>query len=107
MSWTVDGVGGGSTEVGTVDAHGLYVAPAAVPPSGQATIRATTASGAFDEVTIAITERRPPQPAPAIAAEQSKPTGLVQVPVSVPLDPRSPRGSGSLRLANGVDGRGS
>ena len=101
VSWTVDGVGGGSAEVGTVDAHGLYVAPAAVPPSGQATIRATTASGAFDEVTIAITEPPPPQPAPAIAAagEQSKPTGLVQVPVSVPLDPRFPARLSGIRLA--------
>ena len=35
---------------------GLYVAPARVPPGGQVTIRATTASGAWEEVTIAIVQ---------------------------------------------------
>ena len=53
MDWTVDGISGGSPQVGTVDPTGLYVAPAQAPPGGQVTIRATTAAGAFDEVTIA------------------------------------------------------
>ena len=66
--WTVDGIPEGSAEVGTVDPYGLYVAPASAPPSGQATIRATTASGAYDEVTILIVDPPPPQPAPSVAA---------------------------------------
>ena len=61
VNWTVDGVEGGDAQVGTVDSFGLYVAPASAPPSGQVTIRATTASGAFDEVTILIVgPARPP-----------------------------------------------
>lgn len=68
VRWTVDGVDSGGTTTGTVDAHGLYQAPAVAPPAGQVTIRATTASGAFDEVTIQIENPAPPQPAPAITA---------------------------------------
>jgi Lysyl oxidase len=102
VSWTVDGIGGGSSQVGTVDAHGLYVAPAQVPPSGQATIRATTASGAFDDVTIAITNPPPPQPAPMVAAAAEdllKPSALVQMPEPVPPDPRFPSRLFGIRLA--------
>jgi Lysyl oxidase/Bacterial Ig domain len=65
--WTVDGVPPGTSTTGTVDAWGLYSAPAVAPPSGHVTIRATTASGAFSEVTIAITNPPAPQPAPAIS----------------------------------------
>jgi Lysyl oxidase len=69
VDWTLDGISGGSAQVGSVDPMGLYRAPAQAPPSGNVTIRATTVSGAFDEVTIAITNPPPPQPAPAAAAE--------------------------------------
>jgi hypothetical protein len=68
VNWTVDGIEGGDTTVGTVDSFGLYVAPAAAPPSGQATIRATTASGAYGKVTILIVDPPPPQPAPSVTA---------------------------------------
>ena len=68
VTWTVNGVGGGSPQTGTVNPTGLYVAPAAPPPGGQVTIRATTGSGAYDEVTIAIVDPPPPQPAPSVAA---------------------------------------
>jgi hypothetical protein len=67
VNWTVDGVPSGTPTTGTVDAWGLYSAPSVAPPSGHVTIRATTASGAFSEVTIAITDPPPPQPAPAIS----------------------------------------
>ena len=56
LTWTVNGIPGGSAQVGTIDPTGLYVAPAHVPPGGQVTIRATTASGAWEEVTIAIVQ---------------------------------------------------
>jgi hypothetical protein len=54
VTWTVNGIPGGSRDVGTIDGSGLYVAPSSVPPGGQVTIRATTASGAWEEVVIAI-----------------------------------------------------
>jgi hypothetical protein len=68
VSWTVNGIPEGNSQVGTVDPFGLYVAPAAPPPGGQVTIRATTASGAFGEVTIQIASPPDPQPAPSVAA---------------------------------------
>jgi hypothetical protein len=69
VEWAIDGISGGSPQVGSVDPTGLYFAPAQSPPSGDVTIRATSPSGAFDEVTIAITDPPPAQPAPASAAE--------------------------------------
>jgi hypothetical protein len=68
VNWTVDGVGGGTPTTGTVDATGLYVAPSTAPPGGQVTVRATTASGAFAEVTMQIQDPPAPQPAPALTA---------------------------------------
>ena len=66
LSWTVNGIAGGSAQVGTIDPSGLYVAPSRVPPGGQVTIRATTASGAWEEVTIAIVWAPAAQAAPAV-----------------------------------------
>jgi hypothetical protein len=66
--WTVNGVSGGSPETGFVDATGLYVAPATAPPGNSVTIRATSGTGAFDEVTISILDPPPPQPAPSLTA---------------------------------------
>jgi len=42
VTWSVDGVSGGNATVGTITPGGLYVAPAAPPPGGAATIRATS-----------------------------------------------------------------
>ena len=67
VTWTVNGIPGGSPVVGTIDANGLYVAPARVPAGGRVTIRATTPSGAWEEVTIEILQGAPPQAAPAPA----------------------------------------
>ena len=69
VNWTVDGVDSGTPQTGTVDSWGLYQAPPQAPPAGQVTIRATTASGAFDEVTIGITDPPPAQPAPTTEAQ--------------------------------------
>jgi hypothetical protein len=66
VHWSVDGVYSGTAATGTVDSWGLYRAPPQAPASGQVTIRATTASGVFAEVTIVITNPPPPQPAPTI-----------------------------------------
>lgn len=40
--WTVDGVSGGDSTVGTISTTGLYLAPAVPPPSGSVSIRATS-----------------------------------------------------------------
>jgi len=64
VTWSVNGIPGGSAAVGTIDRTGLYRAPARVPPGGQVTIRATTASGAWEEVTIVIAWAPAPRAAP-------------------------------------------
>ena len=68
VTWTVNGIPGGSRAVGTIDKTGLYKAPSHPPPGGQVTIRATTASGAWEEVTIAIAWAPHPQAAPGARA---------------------------------------
>jgi hypothetical protein len=71
VAWTVNGVPGGSAAVGSIDGRGLYVAPAQVPPPGRVTIRATTASGAWEEVVIRIVQAPAPQPAPLSSGRHS------------------------------------
>jgi hypothetical protein len=61
VGWTVDGVSLGAPQSSIV-----YTAPAHAPVSGHVTIRATSAYGAFGEVTIGITNPPFPQPAPSI-----------------------------------------
>lgn len=56
VNWSVDGVAGGNTTVGTVSVAGLYIAPASVPAGDDIVVRAALASdsGVYDEVTITI-----------------------------------------------------
>ncbi len=42
VTWSVNGVPGGSAEYGTIDAAGLYTAPDEAPAEGTATVRATS-----------------------------------------------------------------
>jgi len=57
VTWAVNDVQGGNATVGTIDANGLYTAPAAVPTTPLATIKATsvadTSRTAIATVTIA------------------------------------------------------
>lgn len=67
VTWSVDGVPGGSAASGTVTADGLYTAPAAPPPGGVVRVRATSAEepAAYDEVAIRIEAPPAPKPAPS------------------------------------------
>lgn len=42
VTWTVDGIPGGDSTVGTISNTGLYLAPATPPPAGAVSIRATS-----------------------------------------------------------------
>ncbi|HEX2714582.1 MAG TPA: IPT/TIG domain-containing protein [Candidatus Acidoferrales bacterium] len=44
VSWSVNGVNGGSATVGTIDSTGKYIAPATLPNPATVTIRATSAA---------------------------------------------------------------
>jgi hypothetical protein len=66
VTWSVDGVDGGSASSGTISASGLYRAPAQVPPAGQVQVSARTASGDSGEVVIKIVKAPVAQPAPDV-----------------------------------------
>lgn len=77
VTWSVNGVTGGDPTVGTISSTGRYTAPAAVPPGGQVTVRAThSASGASATATVSVTQA-PPDPEVTIALS----------PGAVTLDP--------------------
>ncbi len=56
LTWSVNGVIGGSTTVGTITADGVYVAPAAMPASPTVTIQATSVASptAFARATVTV-----------------------------------------------------
>jgi hypothetical protein len=64
VTWSVNGVAGGNALNGTISPTGLYKAPAQVPASGSVKVRATSASGAYDEETIQIVVPAAAKPAP-------------------------------------------
>ena len=56
VTWSVNGIVGGSTTIGTVSSTGLYAAPATVPSPPTLTVTATNSSdpGLFASATVAI-----------------------------------------------------
>ena len=82
VTWSVNGIDGGSPDVGTIDSDGVYSAPATVPSPGSVTIRATSvdAPALFVEVVVAIEEV--PNTAPAITDPGAQ-TFFVGDPVDV------------------------
>ncbi|HEX8743781.1 MAG TPA: lysyl oxidase family protein [Thermoleophilaceae bacterium] len=79
VTWSVNGVAGGSAALGTISPAGLYSAPASPPPGGQVTIRATGASGAYAEVVVSVVAAQGAAPAPGT------PGGGDPAPVMPPL----------------------
>jgi hypothetical protein len=85
VGWSVDGVPGGNASLGTIDASGVYSAPATPPPGGAVRIRATGSSGAFAEVQVTVVTAPPKVPAPG-TGDPTDPNGPVLTPLlSVPL----------------------
>ena len=68
VTWSVDGVEGGSTEAGVIDADGRYTAPAVPPLAGTVVVRAasTQSPASYAEVEVAIVVPAPATGAPAI-----------------------------------------
>ena len=59
-SWSVNDVAGGNNTVGTIDAGGLYTAPAAVPNPAQVTVKAVAAADTTKSDTAQVTVLAPP-----------------------------------------------
>jgi hypothetical protein len=93
VTWSVNGIAGGSAAVGTVSAAGVYTAPSVMPASSNVTVRATSAANtlAFAQASVTLSAPPPPPvtpPSPGLLAagrflEQSSfgptPATLVQV----------------------------
>jgi outer membrane protein assembly factor BamB len=59
VTWSIDGAGSGNATVGTIDATGLYTAPAVPPAPNSVTIRATSAVDATRSGTAIETVNNP------------------------------------------------
>lgn len=61
VTWSVNGVAGGSATYGTINASGLYLAPAAVPAANSVKVRATSTADPtrFGEATLTVSRIKP------------------------------------------------
>jgi hypothetical protein len=55
VDWTVNGIGGGNSTVGTIDTTGLYTAPASVPIPATVAVAATSRVDPSKTGTAAVT----------------------------------------------------
>jgi hypothetical protein len=55
VSWSVNGVAGGNSTVGTVSTNGLYTAPSVVPSGGSVTVTATSAADTMKSAGATVT----------------------------------------------------
>jgi hypothetical protein len=55
VTWSVNGISGGSAGTGTISASGLYTAPAILPAQASATIKATSAADANASASVSVT----------------------------------------------------
>ena len=60
VTWSVNGISGGNTTVGTISATGLYSAPLNVPSPASVTVRATSVANAAASATATATVTQPP-----------------------------------------------
>jgi hypothetical protein len=75
VTWSVNGLAGGSATVGTVSASGLYTAPATVPATPTVILRATSAANvlAYAQATVTVVA------APTANVAVAPPTATVQL----------------------------
>lgn len=106
VAWSVNGVAGGNATVGSITDSGLYVAPAAAPPSSAVTITATSLANSSVSQSLSVALTIPP-PQPANGGTTA--TVTVSGPASVTLADTAQytatvSGAGSQAVAWSVDG---
>lgn len=65
VTWSVSGIVGGSSALGSISANGLYKAPATMPRSSAVTITATSAADSTVSQSLVVTLASPPTPPPS------------------------------------------
>ncbi len=63
VTWSVNGIIGGSALMGTVDANGFYIAPEQAPPAGTILVGATSVAAPAASGSAAVIIQNPPPPA--------------------------------------------
>jgi len=81
VSWQVNGVTGGSSSTGTIDASGNYTPPASLPDPNSATVKAISAADSSANGTSAVTLLNP-TPGLASVVPASFPTGAFAITVN-------------------------
>ncbi len=59
VNWSINSVAGGNATVGTIDASGMYTAPASLPTPNTVTVTATSAADATKNANSAVTLQNP------------------------------------------------
>ena len=83
VSWTVNGVAGGNSTLGTIDATGMFQAPATLPSPNSVSVQATSVADATAQATTTVTLLNP---VPALSGIS---------PASIPVGPFSITVTGS------------
>jgi hypothetical protein len=63
VTWSVNGLIGGSAATGTIDANGLYIAPEEAPVSGPVLVQATSVAAPTASASATVTVQNAPPPA--------------------------------------------
>ncbi len=71
VTWSVNGVNGGSATAGTISVAGLYMAPAAVTNPATVTVRATSVADPTVSASTSVTVQVPPPPAVTVSVAPS------------------------------------
>lgn len=81
VTWSVNGIAGGSTTVGTISSAGLYTAPSTLPGGSTVAVRATSVATptAYAQATVTLTVPPPPPVTVAVSpATATVPLGATQ-----------------------------
>ena len=74
VTWSVNGLIGGSAATGTIDANGLYIAPEQAPVSGPVVVQATSVAAPTASASAMVTVQNPPPAAnPRRTHERQRP----------------------------------
>ncbi|MEO8132050.1 MAG: DUF1800 family protein, partial [Bryobacteraceae bacterium] len=93
VTWSVNGIAGGSSSIGTISIVGLYTAPAAVPSPASVTVKATSAADASASGLATVTVQAPAAPpvtvtvAPSTATIAPSATGQFNATVTGSTNP--------------------
>ena len=100
VTWSVNGIAGGSSTVGTISSSGLYTAPAAVPNGGSVTVTATSTASTTASASATVTVNAPAVQAPVLSSISPN-SGTQGSSVSVTLTGSNFQSSAAVNIGGG------